>query len=338
MLIRSNLKIHSIKPISRNASLTRLALKLFSPTILLLQACVSYEPAMLIPSLNLSPEEISLTVSNSSADSRIDFGLELSVNESDSLINVEVLPGVRVRNVSNNGAADSAGIQPGDIILSVDGIETNHPDVVLALQQQTQEETEFEFILRRNTVVYQATVIGRLIGGSSAAVELYRIDPLATRAGYRTEMVNIRSRADVAAAQVVELFPDSPLEAAGIEIGDRILSINGEYLNSAQDLIRRLNQDFSLGETVLLGAYNGESVSEREVKLWDPGRRISRISLGPLLQYESSLDPASNNLSILDFWLFSFYTYSRIESERSHSLLGLFNISSDIGELTEEEN
>lgn len=315
----------------------RTTARLALPGVLLLQACVSYEPLLLVPSLNMSAEALSLATTSRANDSGIDFGLNLSANESDSLVNIEILPGVRVRNTTPNGAAASAGIQPGDIILSIDDTETNHPDVVVAIEQQTAQETEFNFKLRRNTAVLEATVTGRLIGTNSALRELYRIDPIATRAGYRTEMLNVRNQADLPAARVVELFPESPLVEAGINVGDLILSVNRENLNSAQDLIRRLNQDFELGDRVLLGIYDGQTVTETSVQLWDPGRRISRISLGPLLQYESSASPDSNTLSILDFWLFSFYSYNRLEGERSHSILGLFNVTSDLGELTEEE-
>lgn len=315
----------------------RATARLTLPGVLLLQACVSYEPLLLVPSLNMSAEELSLADTSGANNPGIDFGLDLSVNESDSLVNIEILPGVRVRNITANGAAASAGIQPGDIILGIDDTVTNHPDVVAALEQQTTQDTEFTFRLRRNTAVLEATVLGRRIGTNSALQELYRIDPIATRAGYRTEMVNVRNQADLPAARVVELFPESPLVEAGINVGDLILSVNKQNLNSAQDLIRRLNQDFELGDRVLLGIYDGQTITETSVQLWDPGRRISRISLGPLLQFESSANPDSNTLSILDFWLFSFYSYNRLEGERSHSILGLFNITSDLGELTEEE-
>lgn len=315
----------------------RTTARLALPGVLLLQACVSYEPLLLVPSLNLSAEELSLTDATGANNTGIDFGLDLSVNESDSLVNIEILPGVRVRSITPNGAAASAGIQAGDIILSIDDTETNHPDVIAALEQQTTQETEFSFKLRRNTAVLEATVMGRLIGTNSSLQELYRIDPIATRAGYRTELVNVRNQADLAAARVIELFPESPLIPAGINVGDLIISVNSQNLNSAQDLIRRLNQDFELGDRVLLGVYNGRTLTETSVQLWDPGRRISRISLGPLLQFESSLNPDSNTLSVLDFWLFSFYSYNRVEGERSHSILGLFNVTSDLGELTEEE-
>ena len=311
-------------------------------TCLLLGGCVSYEPAVLVPSITLSADELSLVNETDNITPSIDLGLETSLNESDSLANVEILPGVRVRSIVGNGAADSAGIQVGDIILTVNGTATDHPDAILALQNSAPapaaDESEFKFKVRRNTVVFEATVIGRMISKNPPPQELYRVDPLATRAGYRSEIVNIRNRADLVAARVVELFPGSPLPAANIKEGDLILSLNGINLNSAQDLIIRLNQEFELGENVVLEVYDGRAVTEVPIRLWDPGRRISQFSLWPLFNYSAFLNPASNSLTILDFWLFSLYSYQRLEGERSHSIFGLFNFSTDYGELTEESN
>jgi S1-C subfamily serine protease len=306
--------------------------------LLLLTGCVSYEPAILVPALNLSAEDITLADAAGPTDSRIDFGVELGLNESDSLSNIEILPGVRVRGVSANGPADSAGIQLGDIILSINGTLTNHPDVVQALQQQTLTIENTLFNVRRNTVVFEATVIPRAVNSNPAPRELYRIDPVASRAAYRTEMVSIAEQPPIAAARVMDVYQTSPLHDATIEVGDVILAINNVPLNSAQDLVSRFHSEFELGETVSVTVFDGESVSEKRFNLWNPGRRVSAISFGPLLRYQSSLAPDSKSLDILDLWLFSLYSYNRVDQERSHSILGLINTSSELGELIEEGN
>lgn len=306
--------------------------------LLLLTGCVSYEPAILVPALNLSAENITLVDTAGPTQARIDFGVELGLNESDSLSNIEILPGVRVRGVSANGPADSAGIQLGDIILSINGTLTNHPDVVEAMQQQTATIENTLFNVRRNTLVFEATVIPRTVNSNPAPQELYRIDPIASRAAYRTEMVSISAQPAIAAARVVDVYQTSPLHVAGIEAGDVILAVNNVPLNSAQDLVSRFNSEFELGEAVIVTVFDGESVLEKRFDLWDPGRRVSAISFGPLIRYQSSLAPDSKSLSVLDLWLFSLYSYSRVDEERSHSILGLINYSSDLGELVEEEN
>jgi len=185
--------------------------------------------------------------------------------------------------------------------------------------------------------VFEAAVIPQVIYSNPAPRELYRVDPIASRAAYRTEMISIAEQTPMAAARVVEIFEKSPLDNAAIAVGDVILAVNNVPLNSAQDLVSRFNSEFDLGSTVTLSVYNGRSIDDKRLTLWNPGRRVSAVSLGPLLHYESSLTPDTNSLSILDLWLFSLYSYNRVDEERSHSVLGLIKFSSDVGELIEED-
>ena len=300
-----------------------------------LAGCASYEPAVLTPAVTLSPEAVTLGRSNPDSTQR-SFGLDVTRNESDSLFNIEVLPGVRVRSVSPGGAAATSGLQAGDIILAIDEVEVNQPDAIRALEQQT-EQNSFAFTVRRDTTVFEAVVVARQANAASAPVELYRVDPVASRAGYRSELLSVDGRPEIVAAEIRQFYPDSPLPGAGLNVGDLILAIDGGQISSAQDLVNRLNNDYELGETVSFSVYDGQTVMEREVTLWNPGRRLSRLSLGPLLQYESSLNPPGQSLSIIDLWLFALYRYQQTEGERSHSVLGLFNFSSDYGELIEEQ-
>ncbi len=303
----------------------------------LLAGCVSYEPAVLVPAVTLSSEQISL-FGDYDTRQQLDFGLDTSVNESDSLFNVATLPGIRVRSVTANGPAATAGIQVGDVVLAVNDIETNHPDALLTLQQSggDSQQQNHRFTVQRNTTVFEATVIARLLADNPPPIELYRLDPVATRAGYESELIDTGNSGRMVAARVVEIFPLSPLPAAGIRQGDLILALDGRPLNSAQDLVTRLNQNHELGSDVTLTRYNGQGMDEVDLTLWDPGRRLSRISLGPLFRYEASLNPDSEALTILDFWLFSLYSYQQTEGERSHTVLGLINVTSDSGELVEE--
>lgn len=313
----------------------RIALLPFIVACLQLTACASYEPAVLIPAVTLSHETVTLGSTNPGSAQR-SFGLDVTRNESDSLFNIEVLPGVRVRGVAPGSAAATSGLQAGDIILAIDDVEVNQPDALRALEQQSEQEN-FSFTVRRDTTVFAVDVVARQANTASAPVELYRVDPIASRAGYRSELVSVNGTPEIVAAEIRQFYPDSPLPGAGLNVGDLILAIDGGQLSSAQDLVNRLNTDYELGDSVSFSVYDGQTVTEREVTLWNPGRRLSRLSLGPLLQYESSLNPAAQSLSIIDLWLFALYRYQQNEGERSHSILGLFNFSSDYGELVEEQ-
>ncbi len=303
---------------------------------LILTACVSFEPKILVPAITLSPEEIELKRSTSTG--KVDFGLNVTPNESDSLFNIEPLPGVRVRAVAVNSPAAEAGVEVGDIILQIDETLLDHPDSLQALQNLPSASNRYLFKIRRDTLVYETTVEASPTAEIPGPRELYRVDPLATRAGYRTELVRVADQGVLPAARVVELFTGSPLTTSNIQKDSLILAVNGKFLQSAQDLINRLNQEFEFGESVTFTLLQNGEVRNESVNLWDPGRRISKVSIGPLIRFESSLNPKAHSFTLLDLWLFSLYRYQRRENEKSHTILGLINVSTDDGELTEEKN
>ncbi|MBT8147480.1 MAG: PDZ domain-containing protein [Gammaproteobacteria bacterium] len=316
-----------------------LPLRVLLALSLLLAGCVSYESRQLVPSITLSPEDLELNTGDDSAGSTagVDFGLQVTVNESDSLFNVEVLPGVRVREVTPGGPADMAGLQAGDVILRVNGTEVNEPDTLAALALQSRESSNFAFQLRRGTAVLEASVVARSRSATSAPLrELFRSDPLATRAGYETALLQVRDQGEISAARIVELAADSPLRAADLRINDVILAADGTPVQSAQGFINSMLGDYALGDSVVLSIYRDDEIMDRRIRLWDPGRRINRLSLRPLMFYESSQASQQSRFSLFDFWLFSVYSFNRSESEREHQLLGIFSVSSDYGELVEE--
>lgn len=305
-----------------------------------LTACISSEPRVLVPSITLSPETVSLS-GGEAIGAGLNFGMSTGLNESDSLSNIAILPGVRVRSVSPNGAAELAGIQAGDVILEIDGRAINHPDLLEALAQQTGAASSFVMQVRRNTTVFETTLNARMISDARAVpVELYRADPVATRAGYTTEIFDSPDGTAISGARIVKLFGDSPLPDADMEIGDTVIAIDGRPVSSAQDLITRLNTEYALGDTVRFTLARDEvtrmETLEKSLRLWSPERHISRIALGPILQYEKNLNPEQTRLSILDLWLFSVFSYQQEEGEKAYSLLGLFRFATGYGELVEE--
>ncbi|MGH8463419.1 MAG: PDZ domain-containing protein, partial [Pseudomonas sp.] len=258
--------------------------------MVLLTGCISSEPARLVPSITLSPESVSLS-NGEPAATGLDFGMSTSLNESDSLSNITVLPGVRVRSVVPNGAADLAGIRTGDIILNIDGREINQPDLLDAIAQQTGAAGSFRFEVRRNTTVFETTVNPQATDSRRVVpVELYRADPIAIRAGFTTEVYEADANQARSGARVVTLFAESPLPGADIHIGDTIIAVDGEPVETAQGLITHIHSRYQPGErvrvTVVRSTAEGMQVSDRSLQLWDPGRRISRVSLWPLLRYE----------------------------------------------------
>jgi serine protease Do len=299
-----------------------------------LSGCVSTQPVSSPAHINLSPEE--MRFAEPTGQSQLDFGLDLARNESDSLENLEVLPGLRVRSVRSGSAADLAGIRSGDILLSVNGVKTNEPDALAAIAASSDEDS-FVAQLRRGTTIYEATLPRPRQRTTAAPRELYRVDPLRSRAGYATELLTLDDGRQQTVARIAELFPDSPLANAGLEVGDVILAVDGEPITTAQGLVNELHGR-SPGERLNLTviAQSEPGAEKISIQLWAPERRLSSLALWPLFSYESSLSPERVELSILDFVLFSLASYQREQGERSLRLLGLFEFGTGYGELVEE--
>lgn len=305
-----------------------------------LSACVSYAPKELPPAVSMSPDTLAVSAAPAAEPvaAGVDFGFESAVNESGSLSNLTVLPGVRVRAVRAGGPAALAGIQNGDVVLAVDGIPTDTPDALARIALSTASAQEFRFEVRRDTTVFAATVVAvPHADGASRLEELYRADPLASRAGYRTQLIETAAQGMVTAAEVVRQFPGSPLPQHDVRIGDHIVAVNGQPVASAQALVTRFNRDFAPGATVELTLVRDAAVLQRTLQLWDPGRRVSRVSLWPLFRYQASLDPDRTQLTIVDLWLLSLFSYNREGQEKDYSMLGLLKFSSGLeGELATE--
>jgi len=308
------------------------------PVLTTMVACVSTEPRQLMPAITLSPENVLLGGNDGSAATPgVSFGLTGGINESDSLTNVSILPGVRVRAVTPGGAADNAGIRAGDVILRVDGAEVNHPDALDALAVQTQQARTFSFEVRRNTTVFEASVnVQPVSAGQAAPVELYRADPLLLRAGFTTEWLQTADQGRVSGARLVRLFEQSPLPTAGLQHNDIILAVDNQPVNSAQGLITLLNQSYQPGDKVSLQVARDNRIQNFNVRLWDPGRRLSELRVWPLFSWESSLNPQRSRLRVGDLILFSLFDMETNGPERSVSILGLIKSSSGVGELAEE--
>lgn len=307
------------------------------PALLALAAlagCATTEPIVTAPHINLSPETVNFA---DAATSRLDFGLQLSANESDSLDNLAVLPGLRVRSVRAGTTADLAGIRAGDVILAINEVETNVLDVFHALAQSDAEL--FRVRARRDTTVYETVMRQPRQREVVSPEALYRVEPLRSRAGYSTRLLNLDDGSQQSVARVEALFPESPLKALGIGAGDLIVSLNGESIQSAQDLVNKLHSR-RLGEKVQLefiSASAAGKIRAGQVRLWEPERRLSALSAWPLFSYRSSLAPEQVEFKLLDLILFPVFSYQRDEGEKSYRLLGLFRFGTGYGELVEDD-
>jgi len=296
-------------------------------------SCATTEPVSSPPHVAVSPEAADLSVHEAPPGASI--GLEAEGNESDSLERLEALPGVRVRRVEPSGPAAAAGLRPGDVILSVDGVPVDDPDALLAAVSRAGAGREIRLEARRDTVAFEAGLVPRPARGTSPPRELYRADPVRTRAGYRTEAARVAGEPRMAAA-IVRLFPGSPLPGEGFREGDLVIAIDGRPIASANDLVRRLLEDHAPGDPVPFEALRGGEVLHAEVRLWEPRRRLAKLAAMPLFHYSSSARPSRTQFSLIDLWIVSLFSYRRDEGEREYRFLSLIRFGTGRGELREE--
>ena len=308
------------------------ALGLFIQLSVLLSGCATTEPVLVSPHVNPSPEEV--TLRGAAPRAGVSIGLEAESNESDSLEDLEVLPGVRVASVDQQGPAAAADLKVGDVVLSAGGVTTNDPDALAAVLVDATEDTPLELVVRRDTVAFRAQVYPQRISRTGVPPrELYRVDPVRTRAGYRTTVVTLDGQSRVVTT-VVRLFPGSPLPDAGVRPGDHILSLEGQTLDSAQDLVTRLLEEQAAGDRVRLEIVR-DQVCDYDVSLWEPPRRLARLMALPLFRYETTLEPSRTQFKLIDLWLFSLFAYEREGGEREYRFLSLFRFGTGQGELVE---
>ena len=295
-------------------------------------ACVQTEPRLTAPHINLSPATVfsAQAVNNNQT---VDFGMDVSANESDSLENLASLPGVRIRRVERNGSAAAAELRAGDIILSVNGVDTNHPDTFAALLQKASAGETLLIKVRRDTTVFTTDLVGQTRAQANIR-ELYRADPLMSRAGYNTVTIEANGQ-QLTGAKIAELFDKSPLPEASLHPDDIIITADQLAVESAQGLVNYfMSKDY--GTRVALQYIDAENqLNETTLTLWDPGRRIRRFALWPLFSYQSDLSPSTTRLTILDLWIVSLFKYQRQENERNYQLFTLFKFGTGAGELVD---
>jgi S1-C subfamily serine protease len=219
--------------------------------------------------------------------------------------------------------------------LSLDGVETNDPDAFMAALETVPPETGVQAVVRRDTIVFETELTPEPLPETSAPRELYRVDPVRTRAGYRTEVLEV-SGAPRATAVVAKLFPESPVDEGMLEVGDAVVALDGDALASAQDLVTRLIEERGPGDQVALTVLRDSEVIEISVCLWEPERELTKLAILPLFQYTHEVEASRTDFTLIDLWIVSLFHYRRDEGESEYRILSLLRFGTGRGELTEE--
>ncbi len=287
------------------------------------------------------------------------LGLKTVENDSGSLDALFFLPGARVSRVIENSPASAAGVRAGDIVLALDTQAVNDPAALEALVARRGPGAGIVLSVQRGDTVFDVPVTLAAMGGGGAAAEpaepRFRLDPSRTRAGWVTTPQGVL---------LASVAPDAPVSAAGLQVGDVVIALDGESVVSDREFIRRLvalapgtTVRFTVRNTpadaiqadaiqadaiqtgaIQAGAPPGDGTREVEVTLQDQPTRVTGLNVPLLFSYDAAPDGTRTNLEVIDLWVICLFQFEREEQERHYTLLNLFgwhvfSFSSGEGEL-----
>lgn len=176
-------------------------------------------------------------------------GLPLAADQHDA-------DGILVTAVDPDGPAAAAGIERGDVILSIDGqpVATGR-DLVEALAAAEAAQVNLT-VKHGDDVRDQVVAIDRVWGRPRLGVMILSAPGRGGDIDRRGRMPDVRRmfRFDqmpaVPGATVVEVVADSPAAAAGLQPGDWITAIGGEALGDSSEHLADIIESYQPGDRV----------------------------------------------------------------------------------------
>jgi len=202
--------------------------------------------------------------------------------------------GVLVSGVQPGSPAERAGIEVGDVLLSLDGESIESPPILSRLVRAADGDKKVKIRLlrkgKKKTVkvtigvagstqkprfekLSSRVVIGSLDGGASLGVQLH--DPEENLASYF-------KFPDEGGALVLGTEEESPAEEAGILGGDVIIRFGDEKISDSQDLVRIVGESEAGDEVELRLIRKGKTkkvrvtLGENEIRSW-VGRHAGKL-------------------------------------------------------------
>lgn len=256
-------------------------------------------------------------------------GLELEEELLGSLDQLEFGAGLRVVEVAPGSPAERVGIRTGDRLVGAGGFAVNGIDQWQALLDRCAPGDSLKLELEREAGISEVTVAvavrdSRALEPPRRFVERYKL-----RAAFETVADDSGP-----GARVLELFPGSPLLMREIDVGARVIALDGKKIRGGQELARQLAAR-PYGDSVELEVEDDQGVRTLLIELWEPEWTLTRLSVPILFGYQYEPEDDRVRFSLIDFWLFAVYDYRRDARSARHRFLRFFVFETGVGELTE---
>ncbi len=232
---------------------------------------------------NPLPAQTALEALEQTLDSEKEQGyLGLTAENVDGLTS-----GVRVLTVLKGAAAESGGLQPGDIINAVNGVVIRNMDTLGRSLANTHTGTKLSFTISRNTKRLELPVT---LGSRPATAPVPNSEavplppaprqpsilspaPARQRATLGVRVVSPTERRQPSAtlgitrgAVIYSIHPGSAAARHGLPLGGVIVAVDGRRISSPTDLVRELSTA-RVGQTVELNYYLGLRQYRKRVTL-----------------------------------------------------------------------
>ena len=194
----------------------------------------------------------------------------------------------QVREVVAGSPAEAAGLQVGDIIVAVDGEELRPSDDLASIIGGYQPGDEVSLELQREgESVTLTAVLGEHPDEAGRAYLGIRVAP-AHRIGiteFEIEALPDDLEIVETAVQVQEVIAGSAAEAAGLQVGDRILAVDGQQLGEENDPAELIGS-YRPGDQITLTVEREGEALEIEATLGEAPDEPDRAFLGIVLTVE----------------------------------------------------
>jgi Do/DeqQ family serine protease len=173
-------------------------------------------------------------------------------------LGLKKVAGILLQKVIVNGAAEESGLKPNDVLISVDGIETNSTPQFMELVGQFRPGDEIEIgYYRKGKLQSTKVILGErqntiLASSSDDAIENAEImEDLGFAVRDLTEEEKTKLKSD--GVMVERIFRGSKIARTNMEENYIITEINGKEINDKNQLVSELNRQS--GMIVLKGFY-----------------------------------------------------------------------------------
>ncbi|NJO91778.1 MAG: Do family serine endopeptidase [Chloroflexia bacterium] len=145
------------------------------------------------------------------------------------------IEGVYVENVVEGSSADVSGIKPGDVILSINGLNVNSASELQEQIGRFRPNDKIEIVVNRENKKKQITATLRNMEGNGNLVKKAEISSI-LGATLKNVPEDIKSRLNIKGGVQVEEVTSGKFKSAGIQKGFIILQINNKPVYSVDDV------------------------------------------------------------------------------------------------------